>query len=339
VVGTRAYRPYGSVLSSAGSASSIYGFTGEQTDPTGLVYLRARMYSPGLGLFTSRDLWPGDDYSPRTFHKFLYSLGNPINLSDPSGLIPLPSTCDGPKRLVFYLDGFGAEVGGIFEGREDIRDFWGQMKAFVPSLEVNNQIYPYALDNDAGFLERIGSIFDALSQDSAIVHNVAAEIDMYAWQAGIETYDPWAEISVVGYSGSSNAGLRATALTLHHIDNLILLGGIFRAEPNDVRHVDHFYDIFGGQDDRRDWPIFSDWDQYNRGWRDTVFLHPQLGPVVVPRYYADKNIYLEPNVSEISVPGVNHTGYFQSAVVANWVYLILGGEWSSFPDPGGLPEW
>jgi len=53
IVGTRAYQPYGSPLSSAGLASSIYGFTGEQTDPTGWVYLRARMYAPDSGLFVS----------------------------------------------------------------------------------------------------------------------------------------------------------------------------------------------------------------------------------------------------------------------------------------------
>ena len=54
VDGTRAYRPYGASLDTAGTASSIYGFTGEQTDPTGLVYLRARMYAPSLGQFVSQ---------------------------------------------------------------------------------------------------------------------------------------------------------------------------------------------------------------------------------------------------------------------------------------------
>jgi uncharacterized protein RhaS with RHS repeats len=36
------YEPYGSVLTSTGTASSIFGYAGEQVDTSGLVYLRAR---------------------------------------------------------------------------------------------------------------------------------------------------------------------------------------------------------------------------------------------------------------------------------------------------------
>jgi uncharacterized protein RhaS with RHS repeats len=49
---TRAYWPYGTPLHSAGEAASRYGFTGEQTDASGLVYLRARYYAPRLGGYT-----------------------------------------------------------------------------------------------------------------------------------------------------------------------------------------------------------------------------------------------------------------------------------------------
>jgi RHS repeat-associated protein len=36
------------MLTSGGNAASNYGFTGEWTDGTGLQYLRARYYAPGL---------------------------------------------------------------------------------------------------------------------------------------------------------------------------------------------------------------------------------------------------------------------------------------------------
>ena len=42
---TRQYEPYGEMLSSTGSGVSMYGFDGEQTDATGLQYLRARYYA------------------------------------------------------------------------------------------------------------------------------------------------------------------------------------------------------------------------------------------------------------------------------------------------------
>lgn len=46
VVANTRYDPFGNVLSQSGSATSVYGFTGEQTDSsTGLDYLRARYYS------------------------------------------------------------------------------------------------------------------------------------------------------------------------------------------------------------------------------------------------------------------------------------------------------
>ena len=52
---TKSYEPYGEVLSTSGGAASRYGYTGEQMDETGLVYQRARMYSPVTGRFQSRD--------------------------------------------------------------------------------------------------------------------------------------------------------------------------------------------------------------------------------------------------------------------------------------------
>ena len=36
------YEPYGTVLTSTGTASSIFGYAGEQADTSGLIYLRAR---------------------------------------------------------------------------------------------------------------------------------------------------------------------------------------------------------------------------------------------------------------------------------------------------------
>lgn len=85
VILTKSYQPYGGVLSSSGSSSSAYGFTGEWTDTTGLVYLRARYYAPGTGRFISKDTWGGDYARPLTMNGWNYTNGNPINYTDPSG--------------------------------------------------------------------------------------------------------------------------------------------------------------------------------------------------------------------------------------------------------------
>jgi RHS repeat-associated protein len=80
------YEPYGEVMNSAGTTSTALGFTGEWTDNTGLVYLRARYYDPTGGRFMTRDSWGGDMNQPITYDPWLYAFSNPINRTDPTGL-------------------------------------------------------------------------------------------------------------------------------------------------------------------------------------------------------------------------------------------------------------
>jgi RHS repeat-associated protein len=86
---TQSYSPYGDVLSSMGDSSSVYGYTGEWTDVTGLVYLRARYYDPLQGRFMTRDVWGGDGNNPISYNAWLYVYANLVNLTDPSGQMPL----------------------------------------------------------------------------------------------------------------------------------------------------------------------------------------------------------------------------------------------------------
>jgi RHS repeat-associated protein len=84
----KGYQPYGTVLSSSGTAASSYGFTGEQTDNTGLVYLRARYLSTSTGRFISKDKWSGNNHRPQSLNAWQYVEGNPINVTDPTGKFP-----------------------------------------------------------------------------------------------------------------------------------------------------------------------------------------------------------------------------------------------------------
>jgi len=80
----KSYQPYGKVLDSSGSGASSFGFTGEWTDATGLINLRARYYAPGVGRFISRDTWEGNDNQPMSYNDWLYTYSNPTVI-DPSG--------------------------------------------------------------------------------------------------------------------------------------------------------------------------------------------------------------------------------------------------------------
>ena len=84
------YDPYGLPLELGGDLTTALGFTGEYTDPTGLVYLRARYMSPTMGMFLSKDPFEGVMQRVMSRNGYSYVHGNPVNWTDPSGkLLPL----------------------------------------------------------------------------------------------------------------------------------------------------------------------------------------------------------------------------------------------------------
>jgi RHS repeat-associated protein len=72
------YDVFGALRSQAGTSANPYRFTGEQNDPTGLEYLRARYYDPALGRFLSRDLWPASAVNPQSRNRYIYVYNNPL---------------------------------------------------------------------------------------------------------------------------------------------------------------------------------------------------------------------------------------------------------------------
>lgn len=85
----KAYDPYGVALQSIGNGSTNYGFTGEMSDSTGLLYLWARYYAADTGRFISRDTWPGQSNRPLSLNRWSYVEGNVVNYADPSGHDPM----------------------------------------------------------------------------------------------------------------------------------------------------------------------------------------------------------------------------------------------------------
>jgi RHS repeat-associated protein len=80
------YNAYGTVYTSTGTTTNPYLYTSQQYDSlTGLYYLRARYYNPGVGDFVSRDTAKVDLFNPIELNRYAYVIDNPINLWDPTG--------------------------------------------------------------------------------------------------------------------------------------------------------------------------------------------------------------------------------------------------------------
>jgi len=78
VTGAYTYDAFGPVRTHTG-ASTEWTFTGEQNDPNGLEYLRARYYDPAIGRFLGRD-------PIGSLNRYAYVLNNPLRWVDPWGL-------------------------------------------------------------------------------------------------------------------------------------------------------------------------------------------------------------------------------------------------------------
>ena len=86
ITDTYTYDAFGLLLNQTGGTENNYLYTGEQYDPNvGFYYLRARYYNQSNGRFMTMDTWPGSMFEPASLHKYLYCVGNPVNMWDPSG--------------------------------------------------------------------------------------------------------------------------------------------------------------------------------------------------------------------------------------------------------------
>jgi RHS repeat-associated protein len=86
-----AYDAFGNMLAGPGltgaaDASTRLLYSGEQTDQTGLQYLRARYYDPRTGRFNRLDPFAGITSDPLSLHKYTYAHNDPVSGHDPTGM-------------------------------------------------------------------------------------------------------------------------------------------------------------------------------------------------------------------------------------------------------------
>ncbi|WP_458250536.1 RHS repeat-associated core domain-containing protein [Geobacter anodireducens] len=108
VSGVTRYDAWGNVIAATGAIPQ-YGYTGREPDTTGLVYYRARYYDPSTGTFIQKDpigLTGG-------VNPYAYVQNNPVNLTDPEGLLPVGSVQVADSS---YFSNWGSDAGnGIIQ--------------------------------------------------------------------------------------------------------------------------------------------------------------------------------------------------------------------------------
>ena len=89
-LGWSEYQPFGAVRTSGltgGAPALPFGFTGEFTDATALVHLRARQYDATIGRFLSIDPLMPTRARPH-LATYVYAIDNPMTYVDPEGTLP-----------------------------------------------------------------------------------------------------------------------------------------------------------------------------------------------------------------------------------------------------------
>ncbi|MFI9366750.1 polymorphic toxin-type HINT domain-containing protein [Kitasatospora sp. NPDC053057] len=177
--------PFGNPRGTQPSASAwagTKGFVGgSKDDTTGLTNLGARQYDPRTGRFVSSD--PILDASdPQQWNGYAYSNNDPINSSDPSGLLrdpgplhdPSPNWEDSVPDVPSYLENDGNKGYGSFDCRNDnscpsLED--RTMRSFLRTAELAQHNDPLRIATSA----EIGRVLQKYG-------GATSTIDWAAWQ-------------------------------------------------------------------------------------------------------------------------------------------------------------
>jgi RHS repeat-associated protein len=107
---TYAYGPTGLPRGTTTEAApQPFRYTGAYLDPTGLYKMGHRYYDPQLGRFNQPDP-SGQEINP-----YLYAAGDPVNSSDPTGLLSFSDVLDVGEQVLSGVTGCLAGIGAAAE--------------------------------------------------------------------------------------------------------------------------------------------------------------------------------------------------------------------------------
>jgi len=122
----------GFAANSQSSTATSMLYSGEQFDAGLQMYnLRARYMNTSTGRFWTMDSYEGDIGEPMSLHKYLYTHGNPVNGTDPSGHALLTTTA------------MQTMVNGLMNGLSTARAYGSYAGARVLIFELEAMLFQY----------------------------------------------------------------------------------------------------------------------------------------------------------------------------------------------------
>ncbi len=187
------YSAYGTTTYRSGTTDTPFLFNGKygvQTDPSGLLYMQARFYSPFLCRFISSD--PSGFSGGLNF--YAYANGNPVTFVDPFGLgalgeagldnswihAPTPAERQNEQNLADFLNLVTLGVGNLISSSTTGRDLAGnEMNSadeFQQELQtsVNASLLALSVVTDGGSLEAEGVLEAGLGETTTEETAIAA---------------------------------------------------------------------------------------------------------------------------------------------------------------------
>lgn len=148
-----AYDSFGDLANSDGDSSQPFHYLGRYgiiDDSTGLLYARARYFSPLLGRFITKDPITGKDGDSQSLNRYVYALNNPLLFADVSGL------CSQAESYNASWSDYGNALGG----------YWTAIIVDPAKAIYNFVFHPFrTADSIAYTAQHPGEVFGKVWQD------------------------------------------------------------------------------------------------------------------------------------------------------------------------------
>ena len=187
ITDTFAYDTYGKLLTRTGTSKAIFGYNGRDgvvTDDNGLIYMRARYYSPAMKRFINADVIVGAISNAITLNRFAYANGNPVSFVDPFGL----SVFDSLKKV-------------YKKAKKIVKTGWEATKEIASAIYHNADEAVEAIQ-EGGIIDWGINKFKELTQEGKLDNTINFFIGATPDNNGIYHIDQnyWQSIPIVGYN-------------------------------------------------------------------------------------------------------------------------------------------